>query len=221
MARDWRNWHRKYDEPGSSLALRLETVQQRIREALDRCPAGPVQIVSLCAGEGRDLLPVLRDHPRREDVSARLVELDSQIAAVAAVQAQNGVGGRVQVVVGDAAVTDVYEGAVPADVVMVCGIFGNLNDDAIERTIACLPQLCAPGATVLWTRFEQSPATTSAVCGWFADHAFEEVAVSTADGTRLVVGAHRFAGTPQPLQKGVRMFTFSDDHTSDHWPDRT
>jgi hypothetical protein len=34
-------------------------------------------VISLCAGQGRDLLGVLADHPRREDVRARLVELDA------------------------------------------------------------------------------------------------------------------------------------------------
>ncbi|GHD35622.1 hypothetical protein GCM10010335_31060 [Streptomyces galbus] len=32
----------------------------------------------MCAGQGRDLIGVLAGHPRRDDVRARLVELDEK-----------------------------------------------------------------------------------------------------------------------------------------------
>ena len=72
---DWRAWHAKYDVPGSELSRRLAAVQEQVRAALDRAPAGPVPVVSLCAGQGRDLLEVIEDHPRGADVRARLVEV--------------------------------------------------------------------------------------------------------------------------------------------------
>ncbi|MBO0808127.1 MAG: SAM-dependent methyltransferase, partial [Actinobacteria bacterium] len=73
--RDWRAWHERYDDPGSSLALRLCAVQQQITAILDDAPPGPLRAISMCAGQGRDLLPVLARHPRGRDVTARLVEL--------------------------------------------------------------------------------------------------------------------------------------------------
>src|SRR5205823_8039555 len=77
---DWQAWHQRYDDPGSELSRRLAAVQTQVRAALDRAPAGPVPVVSLCAGQGCDLLDVLEDHPRRADVRARLVELDPELA---------------------------------------------------------------------------------------------------------------------------------------------
>jgi hypothetical protein len=71
---DWYAWHDAYESRGSTLARRLAAVQDRVREALDSAPAGPLRVVSLCAGQGRDLLGVLPHHPRRDDVTARLVE---------------------------------------------------------------------------------------------------------------------------------------------------
>src|SRR2546429_389313 len=62
---DWSEWHRAYDEPGSNLSQRLRIVQARIREVLDAAPPGPITAVSICAGQGRDLLEVLAVHPRR------------------------------------------------------------------------------------------------------------------------------------------------------------
>jgi hypothetical protein len=74
--RDWYAWHRDYDEPDTGLARRLAAVQDQIRTALDAAPPGPLHAISLCAGQGRDLIGVLARHPRRDDVTARLVELD-------------------------------------------------------------------------------------------------------------------------------------------------
>lgn len=75
---DWRVWHENYDSPGSRLSRRLRSVQEQIRKVLDNSPPGRLRVVSLCAGQGRDLLEVLADHPRRGDVGARLVELDER-----------------------------------------------------------------------------------------------------------------------------------------------
>ncbi len=82
--RDWRAWHDAYDDPGSSLAQRLVVVvQARVAAVLDAAPPGPLRAVSMCAGQGRDLIPVLASHPRGRDVTARLVELDPGLAATA------------------------------------------------------------------------------------------------------------------------------------------
>ena len=141
MARShWESWHEPYDQPDSFLARRLRVVQDQIDQALSAGPPGPIRVVSFCAGQGRDLLGVLARHPRRDDVQARLVELDPANAEVATASAARFPG--VDVVCGDAALTDLYVGAVPAELVLVCGVFGNVVDADIERTIAALPQFC-------------------------------------------------------------------------------
>ena len=81
--RDWVEWHRDYDDPGSLLSRRLELVQGHLRAELDRAPAGHVRLISLCAGQGRDVIGVLTGHPRRDDVRARLVELGERNVALA------------------------------------------------------------------------------------------------------------------------------------------
>src|ERR1700722_18840171 len=80
---DWVDWHRDYDDPGSLLPRRGERVQGHLRAELDRAPAGEIRLISLCAGQGRDVIGVLAGHPRRDDVCARLVELDERNVAVA------------------------------------------------------------------------------------------------------------------------------------------
>jgi hypothetical protein len=209
--RDWYTWHHDYDEPGTALTRRLAAVQDQIRTALYAAPPGPLPAVSLCAGQGRDLIGALAGHPRRDDVSARLVELDPRNAAAARAAAEAAGLPRVEVVTGDAALTDQYAGLVPAYLVLVCGVFGNMTDDDVRRTIGYCTQLCAHGGTVVWTRGRWEPDLVPQICDWFADRGFELGWVSDpAEGWGA--GAHRFTAAPVPLERGARMFTFVGHH---------
>jgi hypothetical protein len=209
--RDWREWHDEYDRPGSPLHRRLQVVQALIADALERVPPGPIRVVSLCAGQGRDLLGVLSDHPRGADVTARLVELDPRNTEAARERARAAGLDGVEIVTGDAGLSDAYVGAVPADLVVACGIFGNVSDDDIAGTIEALPQLCAAGATVLWTRHRHPPDATPAIRARFADAGFTELAFVAPPDAFFSVGAHQLTAPPQPLVPGVRFFEFLAD----------
>ena len=50
VQRDWVEWHRDYDDPGSPLSRRGELVQGHLRAEFERAPAGDVRLISLCAG---------------------------------------------------------------------------------------------------------------------------------------------------------------------------
>lgn len=208
---DWYAWHDRYNDPRSGLARRLVLVQQRIRAALDEAPPGPLRAISICAGQGTDLIGVLAGHPRRDDVTARLVELDPRNTEVARRLATNAGLSGVEVVTGDAALTSQYADLVPADLVLVCGLFGNLSNADIEATIDYCTQLCATGGTVVWTRGRWEPDLSPQVCAWFEERAFERVwlnDVSRNPNFGHRVGAHRFTGTPVPLDENAVMFTF-------------
>ncbi|MBD0738458.1 class I SAM-dependent methyltransferase family protein [Streptomyces sp. CBMA29] len=205
---DWDTWHGQYDDPDSWLAQRLRAVQARIREVLDGSPPGPVRVISLCAGQGRDLLEVLAEHPRRADVRARLVELDPRNTEQARAAARAAGLDGVEVVTGDASLTDHYRGMAPADLVLICGLFGNITDAHIERTIDTAPQLCATGGTVIWTRGRTPVADrVPMVCEWFEKRGFERRWLSEPD-VGYGLGVHRFHGEPQPLAEGRGMFDF-------------
>lgn len=88
---DWQRWHEPYEDPDSAMSAGLRAVQEQVAAALDRAAPGPVRLLSLCAGQGRDVLPVLADSPRGGDVTGRLVELDPGNAAAARAAAPAGV----------------------------------------------------------------------------------------------------------------------------------
>ncbi|MCI3132076.1 class I SAM-dependent methyltransferase family protein [Phenylobacterium aquaticum] len=204
---DWQVWQDAYDNPDSALARRLRAVQARIRDALDDAPPGPLRVVSLCAGQGRDLLEVLAEHPRRADVRARLVELDERNADCARETIRAFGLHQVEMVTGDASLTDHYQGMTPADLVLVCGLFGNITDPDIERVIDTCPQLCATGGIVVWTRHRKPPDRVPLICDRFERRGFELQWLSDPDAG-FGLGAHRFAGTPEPLVAGQHMFRF-------------
>ena len=207
--RDWLAWHSPYEDPASPLSARLRLVQGHLRSELDRRPGGDLQLISMCAGQGRDVIDVLAEHARRGEVRARLVELDPRNVEIARrAAAAAGLDG-VEVEAADAGSTDAYLGAVPAQIVLACGVFGNVTDDDIARTVTALPSLCAAGATVIWTRHRRPPDATAAVRGWFREAGFAQEAFDIPDGTSFAVGVHRLAGPPQPVEPGQRLFSFT------------
>jgi hypothetical protein len=158
----------------------------------------------MCAGQGRDLLGVLADHPRAGDVRGRLVELDPELAAVARASAPAGI----EVLCGDAGLASAYAGAVPADLLLVCGVFGNITDGDMMHTIEMLPTLCAPGAVAIWTRHRRAPDMTGRVREQFARCGFDELSFTAPEGTIFGVGMHKLMGAPAPYAPDATLFSF-------------
>jgi hypothetical protein len=207
--KDWVAWHAAYDDPSSSLSRRLRLVRGHLSRALDQAPAGPVRLVSLCAGQGLDVLGVLPGHPRGQDVSAVLVEADPHNAALARRSAAEAGLPRVDVREADASRVDNYADGLPADVLLLCGIFGNVSEGDIQQTAQAAPVLCAPGATVIWTRHRRPPDLTPQIREWFRASGFDEVAFDTPDSGALTgVGVGRLAVAPPAGRPTGPLFTF-------------
>ena len=205
MSQDWLRWHEEYASPGSSLARRLRVVQAYVRQALAGLPAAP-RVLSMCAGDGRDVLPLLPVRAR-----AVLVELDPTLAARARATAERlGLPG-VTVVTGDAGITDPYLPLAPADLVLACGVFGNITPADARRTIAALPGLLAANGIVIWTRGRSADGTehTGVLRDCFAEHGFAPLAFEAPDDARFRVGMHRLSGATATAAVGSRLFTFS------------
>jgi hypothetical protein len=214
MARShWVQWHDEYEDPNSPLSARLAEVQRQLRAVLDEAPDGPLRLISFCAGRGRDVLDVLSEHPRGRNVSARLVELEPDLANDASLHALERELDGVEVVIGDASHTDAYDGAVPADIVMVCGVFGNISVEDTGTTIATLPSLCAPGARVIWTRHRRQPDRTPLIRKMFAESSFREVVFATPKSYVFCVGTQQLNRPPDPFVADVTMFAFAGDGT--------
>lgn len=205
--RDYEEWHKAYDDPDSGLSWRLSTVQLAIEKALDVHP-GPMRVLSSCSGDGRDLLGILQGRADADRVVATLIELHPAIAKRARESAKATISD-VDVRSADAGLADSYQDAVPADLVILVGIFGNISDADIGRLIATAPQFCNHGATVIWTRGRTPEDRNDFVRAAFCDAGFSEIDYLWSDlAHRPAVGVVRYDGEPQPLVPGRHLFNF-------------
>ncbi len=204
----WVSWHREYDQPGSNLSRRLTLVQDAIRAALPEVLPWAYRIVSMCAGDGRDVLGILETRHDTRLTAVRLIETDPHIAARARRRAAVAELAGVEVHQADAGLLSSYQGIVPADLVLACGVFGNIADDEVFQTVLALPQLCRTGATVIWTR-SRVRDVTPAIREAFETTGFHEVDFAAPGDALWSVGVARYDGRSQPLQRDGRMFTLS------------
>ncbi|GGM71100.1 class I SAM-dependent methyltransferase family protein [Dactylosporangium sucinum] len=205
---DWHEWHLPYGDHTSPLARRLRLVQQHVSDWLDERPEPSLRVVSVCAGQGHDLIGVLAQRSDANRVRAELIEYDLRnVAAARRGVASAGLDG-ITAVHADAGDFAAYRGAVPADLVILAGVLGNISDGDVQATINAMPGLCAPGATVIWTRTRRGPDLTPAVRGWFAAAGFTEKAFHAPPDVLFSVGVHQFHGQPQDAPLSGRIFTF-------------
>lgn len=213
--RDYLAWHDRYDDPASSLPRRLAMVRAMLDVELNDRP-GPVRVLSLCSGDGRDVLGTLAERHDAGRVSVGLVELHPELAS----RARRWAGDakvRVDVIVADAGCSSTYRelATVPADIVLLVGVLGNICESDVNRTLGALPALCAPGATVVWTRGRSLDGATEFVTpvrDGLAAAGFTEKSIGSFDDRDdpAAVGVVRYDGPPTPLGPATTWFTFLD-----------
>jgi amino acid adenylation domain-containing protein len=214
---DWDDWHREY-ELTPSLQSRLRLVRAQTAAALLEFPSGPVRVISLCAGDGRDLIGALQNHPRREDVSAWL--LDNHVDSVnrgRSFAAEAGLETQVQFLEADARSGASYAGVAPADLVILSGFLGHLPHEDVPRLIGSLPILCNTGGSVIWNRHlvlhggaRQVPLIRNSL----RQAGFEEIEFAITANDGFAVGRCCFAGQTQSLDTNRVFFTFSGQDRS-------
>jgi SAM-dependent methyltransferase len=208
----WHAWYDEYDDPTSDLSLRLAEVRVQLAAQLD-ARDGPLRLLSLCSGDGRDTIPVLAAHAR--DVDACLVELDPDLAERAR-RAAAAAGVPVDVRTDDAGAVAAFEDRLPVDVLMLCGLFGNIPDADVMRTVDAGRAMVATGGAVIWTRGSRVPDDPTEhtidpaewVRGLFVAAGFDEVAFVRPDDATYRIGIAR---QPRVVERALpkRLFSFA------------
>jgi SAM-dependent methyltransferase len=212
---DWTDWHDEYDDPDSELASRMRGVRARVIAAVEVCPPGPVTLVSICGGQGREVIGALEHHPRRADLRGRLVELDPTNAEIARRSAHDAHLDGFEVVTGDASLSDSYAGLPPVDVVVVSGVLGHLDDHDQLGLVRFLHQLLRPGGRVVWTFFRlrddpRRDAKLERMRDHFTEQRFDETTMDLLAGDEFgfTVAVSTFEGEREPFRAGERIFSF-------------
>lgn len=208
LVKDWLAWHEAYDDPSSSLARRLGVVRNRLEEVLE-APAGEWrQLLSLCAGDGRDVTPVLAAGAASSSVSALLVERDEELSRRALESASSSGLGTVEVRCADAGDPTSFD-VLPVDVLLLCGSFGNIEHKRVKDVIDVVPHLLDSAGYVIWTRGASDPERRPEVRRWFRAAGLVEVSFDGAPET-FGVGVNQapIRSTVTRRQLPSRIFTF-------------
>lgn len=210
---DWVEFLKGYDL-WPPLQSRLMLVREHLASALMHAPHGPIQITSICAGDGRDVIGALEHHPRRKDVSTTLIELNAELVSRGrnAAAAMN-MSDSIHFLNADATLANTYYGTPVADVLLMAGVLGNVRERHERMLIDNLAQLCRAGTTLIWTRGSAGNENLQAVqriLALLGNADFVEVALSETNPAGFVVGSHRFDGKPRSLNKAARLFEFTD-----------
>jgi Putative methyltransferase len=213
---DWLAWHRAYDDPDSVVSRRLAFVRSMVSSALDAAPDGPIRLLSICAGDGRDVLGVLSSHPRGGDVDATLVEQHPALTAAALATAIEHGLDKVRCELGDAGLAKWYATSRPIEVLVACGVFGNISSEDLRRTVRCFGAVVGPGGHVIWTRHRQPPDQTPVIRRWFEESGFAQVSFCEVPNSLSSVACHRRGSEPAPMELPTRLFEFVGDGAAAH-----
>lgn len=205
--KDWHAWHEAYDDPTSSLARRLAVVRRRLTMALDA--PGQQRLLSLCAGDGRDVISVLADREAALPVSAVLVEQDEDLARRALEAATSRRLSAVEVRCADAGGPSSFADLLPVDVLLLCGIFGNIDHEQVKEVIDVVPQMLVNGGFVIWTRGGSDPDRRPEIRRWFRAAGLAEIAFHGAPEA-FGVGVNRLVSPSEAPERPLpsRLFTF-------------
>jgi hypothetical protein len=190
-------------------------VRRHVAAIVAEAPAGPVTVLSICGGQGRELIGALEDHPRKGDVRGRLVELDADNTAFASRwAAEAGLTG-LEIITGDASLGTSYEGLGPVDLVVISGVFGHLGTSDRLRLIDFTRQLCQPGTGMVWTSHLSNDGPAEWVRRAFVECRFEELEhdLVPGDDFQFTVTRNRYTGAQQPLDPNQKIFTFGSSRT--------
>lgn len=218
---DWHQWHGAY-EHNPALQKRLALVRKHLSRCLDRSAPGEIRIISVCAGDGRDVLKTLADHKRIGDARVRLVEMDPNLVA----DGENAcralhLSNQVEFVIGDAGHPDPYRTVAPAHIVLMCGMLGLVNARELPNVVRAMQALCAHKGHVVWTRrldWRNGVRQTMVLQGLLAKGGFRRAALnltsfgamlSRTAGPSFAVGTHRYDGQSVALSENGHLFAIS------------
>lgn len=207
--RDYVRWHDDYADPTSNNSARLRRVRGLIAAELD-ARSGPLRLLSLCSGDGRDILGVLEERPQdAARVSGRIVELSPDLAETARQRAAR-IGADIEVVCADAGDPRNAVGAIPADLVLLVGIMGNISEDDILYLAGISASFCAPGAYLIWSRGGQYTDLNARIDASFADAGFTDRQFFTEPPHKYGLGTARWPHPETPaLPLDRQLFTFT------------
>lgn len=209
QAIDWKDWHAIYDRPSGANA-RLLAVQKAVSECLALLPAGPVKLLSIFAGDGRDIIPVVAGSMRRNEVNCQFIEINKALVRAGRQRAEaHGMSDKMQFECADATSPESYTGSVPVDCVLASGVFGNLLPEDVVRCIKALTGMLKTGGLLVWTRSRCAGSGESGIAAIQAALQGQGFVERNRGGcAKFLVACHQFLNSTTRLE-GPELFRFT------------
>lgn len=205
----WSGWPDKIYQD-QSYRQRLEAVQGQIKGFLDTAPAGPQRILNICAGDGRDVLGAIGDHPRRTDVLAWFVELDSDsVNQGRQTAAKLGLDNLTRFINGDATVYSTYQPIGRADLVIACGVWGHVPTFEMPSLVRAMATFCNPGGRLIWTRgVSRGIEKVRELEALFDEQLWDDHQLTFTPNKAWAVATYRYRGPMLELPADGQIFNF-------------
>jgi len=206
---NWSGWPElAYERP--KYRERLRVFQEQIAECLDQAPHGPLRILSMCVGDGRDVIGVLQSHWRRKEVEAYLVELNGQSVSEGIKHAKaSGLGNVVKFIHADATDYSTYKNLAPCDIVLVCGVWGHVPANDRAKLIHALASFCKPGGNVIWSlKTSKGEHRLAEVRSQFDHACWSPVRQNSTPGQKSAVCTYVYRGAALEVPANGRIFSF-------------
>ncbi len=210
---DWAEWHKRY-ESVPSLQERLAVVCEEISLAISATRTKPVRILSICSGDGRDVILSTAASKLRKSISGVLIELNPDLVARGRSTIKEfSLQEEISFQCSDATKSETYRSIAPAHIVVLSGVFGNLKYEDVGLLIDSLRSLCEPKARVIWTRnlneFGDGETVVGGIKKLFANVNFTEASYTKTPSGVFAVGTHVYEGETLNLPARPVLFRFS------------
>jgi len=170
------------------------------------------QLLSLCAGPGRDVVPVVTPRAASSSISALLIERDEELSRRATEAAASFGLSTVEIRCADAGDPASFSDVLPVDVLLLCGILGNIEHGRVKDVIDVVPHLLAKDGYVIWTRGASEPDRRPEVRSWFCAAGLAELSFDGPPET-FGVGVNQLVAGVWDTRRQLpsRLFSFAQD----------
>lgn len=148
----WTEWHENaYNNTNSLAYQRTEIVKNLINKYLYEINKNVV-IVSIGAGQGRDILSVLKERKDNNRIFTYLIDTDMECLDYAKNYAEKNNIINVNVVNIDGSLTENYKDIPKADLIIFCGMMNQKNTEEVKSLANNMKFLCNEDAQIIWSR---------------------------------------------------------------------
>ena len=144
----WNDWHmQEYNNVASTPYQRNQIVQEYIKDFIS--DKEELVIVSMGAGQGRDILPLLHNNITH---TVYLIDTEQKCLNYAEEYSLFNKIDNVHLINEDAFVLKTYNDIPKADLIIFCGMLNNVNEDDVNKFAKYTTLLLKDGGEIIWSR---------------------------------------------------------------------